>query len=66
MKEKIVIYKGLGGLETTTESNYRARIQNANLIQDWRGFKTAADVVKYCVEYCHRKEEDFIIMAEAL
>lgn len=59
---KIVIYQELGTLKTTTEENYNRRIQNAREIQTWKDFKTAEEIIDYCIKYCGKKKEDFIII----
>lgn len=59
---KAVIYKENGILKTTTEENYKRTIRNAHLIQTWKDFESAEDIINYCVKYCGRKKEDFIII----
>lgn len=59
---KIVIYKGMGIYKTTTEENYNKRIQNASQICCWENFETAEEIINYCVKYCGKKAEDFIIV----
>lgn len=58
---KIVIYSELGTFKTTTEENYKARISDANKIQSWIGFVSAEEIINYCVAYCGKTKEDFII-----
>ena len=59
---KIAIYKEDGIFKTTTEENHKARIQNASQIQAWKNFDTAEEIMDYCVKYCGKKKEDFIII----
>lgn len=58
---KTIIYKQNGEFKTTTEANYKAEIQDAFKIQTWKDFETAEEIIEYCVKYCGRKREDFII-----
>ena len=58
---KTVIYKTLGIFKTTTEENYNAKIQNAKEICTWENFESAEEIIEYCVTYCGKKKEDFII-----
>lgn len=59
--EKIIIFKELETLKTTTEENYNAIIRNASKINTWKAFETAEEIIDYCIKYCNRKKEDFII-----
>ena len=61
IKMKIVIYREFGMLKTTTEENYNARIKNANKIQVWKDFETAEEIIDYCIKYCVKKAENFIV-----
>ena len=58
---KAVIYKENGIFKTTTEKNYNAQIQDAHLVQTWKDFESAEEIINYLITYCNRKEEDFII-----
>ena len=58
---KIIIYKELGTLKTTTEENFNARIKDASRISTWKDFETAEEIIEYCVKYCGKKAKDFII-----
>lgn len=58
---KIVIFKELGTFKTTTEENYNAIIRNAQLVQTWKDFESAEEIINYCTTYCGKKAEDFII-----
>ena len=59
---KIIIYQELGTFKTTTEENHKRRIQNAHEVQTWKDFKSAEDIINYCINYCGKKKEDFIII----
>lgn len=58
---KVIIYKELGTFKTTSEENYNRRIKDASLIQSWKDFETAEEIIEYCTKYCGRNKEDFII-----
>lgn len=61
--EKMVIYKNWNGtLMVTTEGNYLARIQNARLINEMKGFETPTEVVEYYCKWFGSKPEDFRII----
>lgn len=60
-ESKIIIFKELGTLKTTTEENYNATIRNASKINTWEAFETAEEIINYCVKYCNSKKENFII-----
>lgn len=59
---KIVIYKEFGTFKTTTEENHNRKVQNASEICSWENFETAEEIIDYCVKYCGKKAEDFIII----
>ena len=62
MKEsKTIIYKENGIFKTTTQENYNATIRNASKVTNWGAFDTAEEIINYCIKYCNRKKEDFII-----
>ena len=46
-REKLVIYKSLGDFKITPESNFKARIQNANKITDLKDFDTVDEIIDY-------------------
>lgn len=58
---KIVIYNELGTFKTTTEDNYNATIRNANKVQAWINFASAEEIIDYCIKYCGKTKEDFIV-----
>lgn len=58
---KTIIYQELGIFKTTTEENYKRNIQNAHEVQTWKNFETAEQIINYCIDYCGKKKEDFII-----
>lgn len=58
---KFVIYNELGTFKMTTEENYKKVFKNAREIGTWKGFDNAEEIIKYCVKYCGRSAEDFII-----
>lgn len=60
-KSKLVIYKENGIFKTTTEENYNATIRDAQKVSDWGAFDTTEEIINFCIEYCNRKKEDFII-----
>lgn len=59
---KMVIYKQFGEFYVTTEANYKARIQNAQIIHNMRDFESAEEVIEYFCKYFGSKAEDFIII----
>lgn len=61
---KIVIYKVDGVYYTTTEENYKARIQNAKAIHKMQEFNSAEEIIEYYCKYFGSKAEDFIIIKE--
>jgi hypothetical protein len=61
---KTVIYKSSGIYYTTTEENYKARIQNARAIHKMQDFESAEEIINYYCEYFGSKAEDFIIKEE--
>lgn len=63
---KIVIYKAGGIYYTTTEENYKARIQNARTIHELIGFNSAEEIIEYYCKYFGSKTEDFIIVEEGI
>ena len=60
-REKLVIYKSLGDFKITPESNFKARIQNANKITDLKDFDTVDEIIDYYKKWFHSTEDDFII-----
>jgi hypothetical protein len=58
---KIVIYKVEGIYYTTTEENYKARIQDARAIQRLPDFNSAEEIINYYCKYFGNKTEDFIV-----
>lgn len=59
---KLVIYKENGVFKLTTEENYNATTRNAHQISTWEAFKTAEEIINYCIKYFNSiKKEDFII-----
>ena len=58
---KTVIYKGNGIYYTTSESNYKARIQDARAIHKMADFVSANEIIDYYCKYFSSKSEDFII-----
>ena len=58
---KIVIYKAEGIYYTTTEENYKARIQDARAIHKMQDFTSAEEIIEYYCKYFGNKTEDFII-----
>ena len=60
-REKLVIYKSLGDFKITPESNFKARIQNANKITDLKDFDTVDEIIDYYKKGFHSTEDDFII-----
>lgn len=58
---KTIIYKVGGNYYTTTEENYKARIQNAKAIRKMEDFSSGEEIIKYFCTYCGSKPEDFII-----
>jgi hypothetical protein len=59
---KIVIYKAGGIYYTTTEENYKARIQNARAIHEMKDFSSAEEIIEYYCKHFGSKAEDFIIV----
>lgn len=59
---KTVIYKVDGVYYTTTEENYKARVQNARLIHKMQDFNSAEEIIEYFNTYFGSKAEDFIII----
>lgn len=60
-REKLVIYKSLGDFKITPESNFKARIQNANKITDLKDFDTVDEIIDYYKKWFHSTDDDFII-----
>lgn len=58
---KTVIYKANGVYYTTSETNYKARIQDARAIHKCDGFVSAEEIIDYYCKYFSSKPEDFII-----
>ena len=56
---KTVIYKVGGIYHTTTEENYKARIQNARAIHELRDFSSAEEIINYYCKYFGSQTEDF-------
>jgi hypothetical protein len=59
---KTVIYKEFGTFKTTTEENYKAQIRNASKVCTWKDFESAEEIIDYCIKYCGKKQDDFVIM----
>ena len=58
---KYVIYRECGRLKVTPESNYRAFIRNARLVQDCSAFGSPAEIIAYYVKWFGSHETDFIV-----
>ena len=58
---KTVIYKENGIYKSTNEENYNATIRNAREICSWENFNSAEEIIDYCVRYCRKTKEEFII-----
>ena len=58
---KIVIYKVGETYYTTTEENYKARIQDARAIYKMQDFTSAEEIINYYCKYFGNKTEEFII-----
>ena len=61
---KIVIYRVGETYYTTTEENYKARIQDARAIHKMQDFTSAEEIINYYCKYFGNKTEDFIIEGE--
>ena len=59
---KTIIYKANGIYCTTTEANYKARIQDARAIQKMQDFNSAEEIIDYFCKYYGSKPTDFIII----
>lgn len=59
--EKIVIFKRCGVYCTTLKQNYEASVMDKNQITSWENFNSPEEIIDYCVQYCGRKKEDFVI-----
>ena len=59
---KTVIYKSMGIYCTTSEDNYKARIQNAFKVQKLPDFESAEEIIEYYCKYFGSQREDFIII----
>lgn len=59
---KTVIYKVNGVYHTTSEDNYKARIQNAFKVQRLPDFDSAEEIIEYYCKYFGSQREDFIII----
>lgn len=60
MNEKLIIYRELGWLKVTPESNYNAIIRNERRVIDCSAFSNAEEVREYFCKYFGSKDEDFI------
>lgn len=60
MNEKLIIYRELGRLKVTPESNYNAIIRNERRVTDCSAFSNAEEVREYFCKYFGSKDEDFI------
>ena len=66
-KDKLVIYKALGGYKVTPKSNYKAQIQNAREIRDAKDFESAREIIDYYKKYGWAdSDDDFEIIDESL
>lgn len=60
---KTVIYRNWNGnLMTTTEENYKARIQDARKIHNMKEFSSPESIIEYYCKYFGSKPEDFVII----
>jgi hypothetical protein len=59
---KTVIYKEDGIYKSTTLDNYTAVIKNARLICSWENFNSADEIIDYCIKWCGKKKEQFMII----
>ena len=59
---KTVIYKVQGIYHTTSEDNYKARIQNARAIHKLPDFESTDEIIEYYCKYFGSQREDFIII----
>lgn len=59
---KTVIYHCEDVYYTTTEKNYKSRIQNARLIHRMDGFYNPAEIIAYFCKYYNANPDDFIII----
>ena len=60
--EKIVIYKQFGKYYTTTEANYKARIQNARAIHEIPWAEKPQDIIDYYKKYGWADSDDEFIV----
>lgn len=62
--EKVVVFLRNGIIHMTTYNNYKAVIQDANLIIRFDGFDTYEQVEEYLINYCGAKKENITNMIE--
>lgn len=63
-KEKLVIYKDLGGYKVTPKSNYGTRISNAKKITDASKFDSAKEIIDYYKKWFGSTDDDFEVIDE--
>jgi hypothetical protein len=61
--DRLVIYKAIGNLKVTPESNYNTRIQNARKIMDASNFDSPTEIIAYFIQYgWAQSESEFIVI----
>ena len=49
--ERLIIYRDLGGLKVTPESNYESRIRNERKVKDCSQFDNPHEIVEYYIRW---------------